>query len=843
MAYNSRNNNYQGGGRKNGGPNGGRQANNSSYIGSPYNFVSLGEKVVSYDKKELPAHNTFKVSQENRQGEELYSGEIHYTVTAQTDIFVGGSNGKEFYRSINGRYALPGSSLRGLVRGNMQILGMSSIACDVDDYKLMYRKVAERTSLGKEYSNILGVKPVVVGKGKSVSVCTKVQAGYLFFDGSHYFLIEIPGGPCNNVRDSRQNYYTLREPAILQACEKANKNKSESPYAYLMEIADKHFMYRTKPNPFLSGGNVVKGSNNPHYYPYVYAISYKLGSNNQVERVAKPGELTGNNCHEGYILGSGFMNKKKTHYIIPAIEGMDLKNINLKDLETKGVKSIQLSTDATDATDAIAAYKRDYEAKKKLLGATIKGVSEEEKKAIQKENQIFYALPQKKGECRPVFYIKLDEKGKKIHFGYTPYQRLFYEHTVADGIPKAHKESGLDYTEAILGYSKRGHAGNGENGGNEQNGGNESRKSRVSFEDAEQVLPEGKTAESMDLVCAAIQPMLASPKPTSYLDYVTQGEQGQVTYNSRDFTLRGYKQYWLHQEASATQSTDNDKQAASFKPLKSGSAFQGTIRFKNLYADELGLLLWCLRLEKDSQQNLGKAKAHGYGRVQINIDNLKLLDLGKMYDSLTLDFSPYKDSAAPDKSASSSTAEAVEKWIQLYKEQISRKLGAGKDIMKETSIRQFLLMKDSTSIPNKEKIRYMKVDKKEYQSRTKRLPFPEEVLGMESFQPLAKDVSGNTQSRGNFQAGTAGKTQPGPAAKKQVQVKVDAIVTGTVKMNATKKGRGTFGVYVSLPENHRGLLHESKMAHPLNYYTIGKSIEVKITGITDKGISLTDVGV
>lgn len=822
--YHPGNNNYQGGGRQsnnrrngngqrnsngqgNNRPNGGRQGNASSYVGAPYNFVSLGEKVVSYDKKELPAHNSFKVSKANRKEEELFSGEIRYTVTAQTDIFVGGSNGKEFYRSIDGSYALPGSSVRGLVRGNMQILGMSSIADDVDDYKLMYRKVADRSPLGREYSNILGVKPVPVGKGKSISVCTKVQAGYLFYDGSHYILIEIPGGPCNHVKDSKQNYYTLREPAILQAYEKTNNTKGDNPYAYLIEIANKHLMYRTKPNPFLSGGNVVKGSNNPHYCPSVYAISFKIGSNNQIERVAKPGELTGNHCHEGYILSSGFMHKKKTHYIIPGIDGIDLHHVNLKELETKGIHSIRLKD------EAITSYKHDYEAKKNLLGATLTGVSKNEKKEIQKELQDFYALPRKKGECRPVFYIKLNDKENKIHFGFTPYQRLFYEHTVVDGIPRAHKEAELDYTEAILGYSKR------------RNSGNESRKSRVSFEDARQVLPKGKTAEALNLVCSPVQPILASPKPTSYLDYVTQRERELVTYNNSNFTLRGYKQYWLHQEAAATQSTENDKQAAAFRPLKSGSSFQGTIRFKNLYAEELGLLLWSLRLEKNSQQNLGKAKAYGFGRVRIVVDDLKLLDLKKMYDSLTLDFSPYKDSAAPDKNPSDSAEEAVEKWIQLYKEKISRKLGEGKDIMDETSIRQFLLMKDGDKFPDETKIRYMSINDKEYQNRKKALPFPEEVLGMESLN------AGRINAR------------PEPTVKKQVQVKVDAIVTGKVKNIAAKKGRGAFGVYVSLPENHQGLLHESKMAHPLNDYTVGKNIEVKITGITEKGISLTDVGV
>lgn len=787
-----------------------------TYIGAPYNFVSLGEKVVSYNKKELPAHNSFRTPECDRQGEELYSGEIHYTVTAETDIFVGGSNGKEFYRSINGNYALPGSSLRGLVRANMQILGMSSIADDVDDYQLMYRKVADTSSLGKNYSKTLGVKPVPIKKGKSISVCTKVQVGYLIFDGKNYTIAEIPGDPCSNVEDSKQNYYTLRETDIIDEYQKTRRDESKNPYAYLIEIADKHLMYQIDPYPFLPDGNVVRGSNNPHYCPSVYAISFKTSNNYHVEKVGKPGELNGSNCHEGYILSSGFMHKKKTHYIIPAIEGIDMNNINSETLESNGIHSIPLDE------KAIATYKRDYEAKKKLLGTTIKGLTDSERKELQH----FYELPQKKGACRPVFYVDPDDNEGTIHFGFTPYQRLFYEHTVADGIPKAHKELELDYTQAILGYSKS------------SSGENRSWKSRVSFEDAELILPKGKTAEN--LVRPAVSPMLASPKPTSFLDYLTQKELEQVTYNSSDFTLRGYKQYWLHKEAAATQTVKKAEQGLSFQPLESKSTFRGIIRFKNLYADELGLLLWCLRLENNSQQNLGKAKAYGYGRIQIDIQDLKLLDLEKMYDSLTLDFSPYKDSSAPDHTPSASISEAVDQWIQLYKKQISQKLGSGKDIMEEPCIKQFLLMKDSSKFLNKKQIRYMNVDNKDYQNRKERLPFPEEVLGMKSFQKLEK---GTPEKCAKTVHEENNRTTEANTDDRQILVKVDGIVTGTVKNIATKKGRGTFGVFVSLPEKHQGLLHESKMAHPLDYYTVGKSIEVKITGITDKGISLTDVGI
>ena len=690
-----------------------QNAGTPPYIGAPYNFVALNEKVVPYDQKSLPAHNAFTAPECSRQGEKLYSGEIHYTITNRTDIFIGDSTGQEFYRSINGNFAIPGSSMRGLIRGNAQILSLSSIANDVDDYKLMYRKVADRSPIGRTYSNILGVRPISLGKEKQISICSKVQAGYLIFDGESYTIAELPKDSFPQRKDSKQNYYTLRETAIIDEYLKSEKQGSINPYAYLIELADKHLMYQTDSYPFLSGGNVIKGMDNPHYCPAFYAVSFKTTNNYHVEKVGKPGELTENNCYEGYILSSGFVSKKKTHYIIPAINGIDMEHITLEELKAKKVHCIPL------ISESISAYKKDYEAKKNLLGATRSSLTNAEKEKWRR----FFALPQKKGECRPVFYIKPEGQEKHIYFGFTPYQRLFYEHTISEGIPKAHKKTPLGYTEALFGYSKEG------------DNGNNSRKSRVSFEDAELKLP----PDPDKLLGSLVQPMLASPKPTSYLDYLTQKEQEQVTYNSSDFTLRGYKQYWLHEKAAATQTAKKDEQGISFRPLKANNSFKGIIRFKNLYEDELGLLLWCLRLEKNSQQNIGKAKAYGYGRIQITIDDLKLLDLEKMYSSTTLDFQPYKELP--------SISEAIENWIQLYKNQISLKLGKDKDIMDEPSIRQFLLMKDGSKLPDNKKIRYMSVGNGDYKKRKKRLPFPEEVLGMESFQPLVKRNDNSSKKR------------------------------------------------------------------------------------------------
>ena len=50
-----------------------------------------------------------------------------------------------FFRTPAGTCAIPGSSLRGLVRENMQILGFGLVRPeeDLQDYQIMFRKVAD----------------------------------------------------------------------------------------------------------------------------------------------------------------------------------------------------------------------------------------------------------------------------------------------------------------------------------------------------------------------------------------------------------------------------------------------------------------------------------------------------------------------------------------------------------------------------------------------------------------------------------------------------------------------------------------------------------------------------
>jgi len=101
-------------------------------INAPYNFVPLSDTVV------IPEWGS-KVSHDLpfRDG---MSGELELTITAKTDILVGGiqNNGNvHFFKTPDGKYAIPGSSLRGMFRNVMEIATFSRMnAVDEKSYGL-----------------------------------------------------------------------------------------------------------------------------------------------------------------------------------------------------------------------------------------------------------------------------------------------------------------------------------------------------------------------------------------------------------------------------------------------------------------------------------------------------------------------------------------------------------------------------------------------------------------------------------------------------------------------------------------------------------------------------------
>ena len=171
------------------------------HISAPYNFIEMNEKV--YEKQELLGHD---VIDKNK-----CSGLLEYEIDAKTPIIV--EDGTEhFYKNAYGKTAIPGSTVRGLVRSNLQILSFSSIADDVQDGRLMYRNVAGGKDR-RRYNELLGNKSVQFrdahGNNRQMSVLSNVKAGYIKNIGNNFYIVPTVVDSIRNLGE--MNYYVLSE--------------------------------------------------------------------------------------------------------------------------------------------------------------------------------------------------------------------------------------------------------------------------------------------------------------------------------------------------------------------------------------------------------------------------------------------------------------------------------------------------------------------------------------------------------------------------------------------------------------------------------------------------------
>lgn len=185
------------------------------------------------------------------------------------------------------------------------------------------------------------------------------------------------------------------------------------------------------------------------------------------------------------------------------------------------------------------------------------------------------------------------------------------------GLPASHRIPGdqdlLDYPRSVMGFVGRKHT---------------------------ITLRNGKTKEVSDCyrTRVSVGDLTAAGSPMELRTVLIQQEQPHqdsgsfiIPESGGKFRLKGIRQYPLR-EVSQHQPYASKQ---GFRPLAAGTRFTGTIRYRNLHEDELGLLLWCLRLEEGCLHTMGMAKAAGYGQMELKIDALVEYDPVQLYGSLT----------------------------------------------------------------------------------------------------------------------------------------------------------------------------------------------------------------
>lgn len=585
----------------------------TTQVHAPYNFVPFSNKVlVRYESPEqLPRHDVL--------GKTLKSGEIHITMCAETPVLVAdGKDSREvhFFRGADGTYQIPGSSIRGLIRQTMQILGFGHIRAkeDLEDYQIYFRDMASSknsaaNALKQYYHTVMGMKSKRIN-GKSRMIPQAVQSGYLYRENGKYFI-------CPTV----------------------------SP---VFRVSRKH----------VDAAQFEKGD------ARTIDVFYQ-DNGQQVQKIFKtPQEET----KQGVLLFTGRPVGKVPNgvYLFPERD-QDAVPISIPEVD-------------------VLSYLEDWEGRRNTLKAAAQ----------------FWALPKEDGEYKPVFYICYDQH---VYFGMSRMLRIGYRYSLSQGLPGSHCRMAqsdtiiLDYPHAILGYAYP----------------NAAYRSRVDFG---ALHLQGAVKE-----LTGIQTVLGGPKPSFYPGYV----QGGKNYNEDDFQLRGHKLYWLKKTAKAAEPNNQNKNVGTIMyPLAQGSTFCGVIRYRNLTADELGLLLWCIRLDEGCYHSLGMGKPYGYGRMKVTIDRLVEWDYKAMYTVTGLTGVMAEPKCLDD---------AVETYIRTYHNyaavSLTKKKSKQKPLRDYDEIRDFLYLR--SELREGEEVEYMPLTA--FKNCTGSLPTVKEIrIGREQKQ-------------------------------------------------------------------------------------------------------------
>lgn len=231
----------------------------------------------------------------------------------------------------------------------------------------------------------------------------------------------------------------------------------------------------------------------------------------------------------------------------------------------------------------------------------------------------FWKEAYKAGEKVPVFVLP-ERDGSLRAFGLAMMFRLAYRHGVKDAVLRAQPEvGGLDLAERIFGTVPP--------GAKEGDGG--ALRGRVSIGLA--------TAQGKARELPPVTAVLGAPKASYYPNYVEQSDDpyqpgaqpsgAYRTFMDDEARVRGWKRYRPHAKANARPELPSKAKPSvmtEFAPVAEGTVFEGEMRVHNLRRDELGALVWAARFggDKGAKHTLGMARSLGYGSVRVELSVL-----------------------------------------------------------------------------------------------------------------------------------------------------------------------------------------------------------------------------
>lgn len=591
---------------------------------APYNFVPLPNDVITAvaHADDLPDHDCYLPGR--------HTGYFQVTLTTKSPLYIRCPLSLEeflqqerkededkpfkqqvkntphfFYTRDPDKPVIPGSSLRGMLRSLVEIVGYGKMQWVTDAIKIYYRAVAapKDDPLGIPYKNIIG------NFGKNV------RAGYLTSKGNEWYI--KPSKKPTNMGWPEQGAY--------------------------LKVKDSDIPEGAIPG-FLR-------FNSPKYKPQYHAVSFEVeehkGKKGNFIRIKRIGAPEVGYKQRGFIVCSGNM-----------LETADTKDRSPRSRyalvleEDPKAKLLKISSNAvTDYVEALTPFQTEppFDSGK---GCLINGCPVF---YIERDGEVLFF-----GHC-PNFRLPALIEGRKkasIPLDFTPFQlRRPEDIDFAEGIFGFVRTDKDDIEDMVKRGSITKKPRQGEKG--------RAYGSRVFVTDAALLKGQTDIWLSDDPIVPKI---LASPKPTAFQHYLVQTNDNKDKlkhYGSKtpeDTVIRGHKCYW-HQGLSPERGLaieqiraaiaekqeilikikeqeeqgKPEKQHTQFKPVKPGVKFQFRLYFENLSDEELGALCWVLNplgdASKDYCHHLGMGKPLGMGAVKLEAA-LYRTDRAKRYSAL-----------------------------------------------------------------------------------------------------------------------------------------------------------------------------------------------------------------
>jgi CRISPR-associated protein (TIGR03986 family) len=579
---------------------------------SPYNFVRIAEHVWEPDGKASPASHDVPF-------EDGVCGALEVELRCHAPLMVGGqreNNAVGFFRTPGGQRAVPGSSLRGMLRNVLEIAAFGRMGM-VDDRRIGIRDLSDA---GKElYRNHMLAKSKLCARDGRPVMRSKSRAGWLTFEPTGYnghpaWMVR----PCELIRVEQNDLFPLLEGRQL-AKERYQKlgERHEGP-ARRDLVDDRMAVSAVVPRM----PHVICRSQEPHLEMRLARSVYERGE-------APEPAADDLQCLDGWLVFTGHTGARNRH------------------------RECIFGPPKETALPVPPEVWRGFLA---IHGGETPGTAWSEWSLKLKVGEIgrpdarIHGQPAEPGI--PVFWLSEDDvsnKGDKSRIatlGLALMFKMAFPLSVHDTIRKTAadhlQQGGPDVPELLFGSAAQ------------EDGGMRGRVTcGLAIEETETRGPRG------------VKLILNSPKPSYYPFYVRQdmgpdgllpegagwrgyappaqkvdsaGQPVLQPTNDAGPEIRGWKRYPARSDAwrapPEPASEQNRVATTLCDPAAAGAAFRFQIRLHNLRPFELGALAWALGFGEEPatehegrklRHGLGMAKPYGFGLVTLRVTGGRLI--------------------------------------------------------------------------------------------------------------------------------------------------------------------------------------------------------------------------